>query len=34
VEWNSSEWVGKTVTLVIEDASSEAALVADELVAE
>jgi hypothetical protein len=34
VQWNTSEWVGKTVTFVLEDASPEAALVADELVAE
>jgi hypothetical protein len=34
VEWNTSAWVDKTVTLVLEDASSEAALVADEFVAE
>jgi hypothetical protein len=30
VEWNTSEWVGKTVELVLEDDSSEGALVADE----
>jgi hypothetical protein len=30
VEWSTSEWVGKTVTLVLEDASSQGALVADE----
>lgn len=34
VEWNTTEWVDKTVTLVIEDASSGAGLVVDELVAE
>jgi hypothetical protein len=33
VEWNTSEWVGKTVELVFEDDSSEGALVADEIVA-
>ena len=32
VEWNTSEWVGKTVELVFEDDSSEGALVADEIV--
>jgi hypothetical protein len=32
VEWNTSEWVGKTVELVFEDDSSEGALVVDEIV--
>jgi len=32
VEWNTSEWVGKTVELVLEDNSSEGALVVDEIV--
>jgi hypothetical protein len=32
VEWNTSEWVGKTVELVLEDDTSEGALVADEIV--
>jgi hypothetical protein len=30
VDWNTSEWVGKTVTLELEDDSTGAALVADE----
>ena len=34
VEWNTSEWVGKTVTLVLEDDSSGAAMVADEFTVE
>jgi len=34
VEWNTSEWVGKPVTLVLQDDSSQGALVADEFVAE
>jgi hypothetical protein len=33
-EWNTSEWVGKTVSLVLEDDSSSAGLVADEFVAD
>jgi len=33
VEWNTSEWVGKTVEIVLEDDSTEGALVADEFVA-
>jgi hypothetical protein len=33
VDWNTSEWVGKTVELVLEDDSSEGALIADEFVA-
>jgi hypothetical protein len=33
VEWNTSEWVGKTAEIVLEDDSAEAALVADEFVA-
>jgi hypothetical protein len=33
VEWNTSEWVGQTVELELEDDSSEGALVADEFVA-
>jgi hypothetical protein len=32
VEWNTSEWVGKTVEIVLEDDSAEGALVADEFV--
>jgi hypothetical protein len=32
VEWNTSEWVGKTVELALEDDSSEGALAADEFV--
>jgi hypothetical protein len=32
VEWNTSEWVGKTVELVFEDESREGALVVDEIV--
>jgi hypothetical protein len=34
VEWNTSEWVGKTVVLVLQDDSGQSALVADEFVAE
>jgi hypothetical protein len=34
VEWNTSEWVGKTVVLVLQDDSGQGALVADEFVAE
>jgi hypothetical protein len=34
VEWNTSEWVGKTVVLVLQDDSSQGALAADEFVAE
>jgi hypothetical protein len=34
VEWNTSEWVGKTVTLVLQDDSGEGALVADEFTIE
>jgi hypothetical protein len=30
VDWNTSAWVGKTVVLVLQDDSSQAALVADE----
>ena len=33
VEWNTSEWVGKTVEIALEDASVEGSLVADEFVA-
>jgi hypothetical protein len=33
VEWNTSEWVGKTAEIVLEDDSTEGALVADEFVA-
>ena len=32
VEWNTSEWVGQTVELALEDDSSEGALAADEFV--
>ena len=32
IEWNTSEWVGKTVQLVFEDDSSEGAMVVDEIV--
>ncbi|HEX7509019.1 MAG TPA: hypothetical protein VF550_19755, partial [Polyangia bacterium] len=32
VEWNTSEWVGKTVEIVVEDDSSEGSLAADEFV--
>jgi hypothetical protein len=32
VEWSTSAWVGKTVELVLEDDSSEGALVVDEIV--
>ena len=32
VEWNTSEWVGKTVEIVLEDDSSEGSLAADEFV--
>jgi hypothetical protein len=34
VEWNTSEWVGKTVVLLLQDDSGQGALVADEFVAE
>jgi len=34
VEWNTRDWSGKTVTLLLEDDSSTAALLADEIVAE
>jgi hypothetical protein len=32
IEWNTSEWVGKTVELVVQDDSIEGALAADEFV--
>jgi hypothetical protein len=32
VDWHTSEWVGKTVELVVQDDSTEGALVADEFV--
>jgi hypothetical protein len=33
VEWNTSEWVGRTVEIALEDDSAEGSLVADEFVA-
>jgi hypothetical protein len=34
IDWNTSEWVGKTVSLVIEDDSDRGGLIVDEIVAE